>query len=107
MNEYVMVTLAAAALSAGCSEQEPRSRAYVQPEWLGAALFFDTSLSTPDGQSCAAAESYGKSSGCRRCANLNTTELGQLGLSAAQEDAIVSFLETLTDADTPFTPHGP
>ena len=40
-------------------------------------------------------------------ANLNTTELGQLGLSAAQEDAIVSFMETLSDADMPFTPHGP
>ena len=29
--------------------------------------------------------------------NVNTTELGNLGLSDAEEDAIVAFLKTLTD----------
>ena len=29
--------------------------------------------------------------------NLNTTELGRLGLSDAEEDALVSFMQTLTD----------
>jgi hypothetical protein len=29
--------------------------------------------------------------------NLNTTELGDLGLSGAEEDAIVAFLRTLSD----------
>jgi len=28
---------------------------------------------------------------------LNTTELGRLGLSDAEEDALVSFMQTLTD----------
>jgi cytochrome c peroxidase len=34
-------------------------------------------------------------------ANVNTTELGNLGLSDSEEDAIVSFLKTLTDGYTP------
>jgi hypothetical protein len=29
--------------------------------------------------------------------NVNTSELGDLGLTDAEEDAIVEFLETLTD----------
>ncbi|MGR8999106.1 MAG: cytochrome-c peroxidase [Gammaproteobacteria bacterium] len=33
--------------------------------------------------------------------NVNTTELGNLGLTAEEEDAIVAFLKTLTDGYTP------
>jgi hypothetical protein len=33
--------------------------------------------------------------------NVNTDELGNLHLTDAQEDAIVAFLETLTDGWTP------
>ncbi|HMI96031.1 MAG TPA: cytochrome c peroxidase [Micropepsaceae bacterium] len=34
-------------------------------------------------------------------ANMNTTQVGRLGLSAAEEDAIVSFMQTLTDGFLP------
>jgi cytochrome c peroxidase len=34
-------------------------------------------------------------------ANLNTTQVGNLGLSDQEEDAIVSFLETLSDGFNP------
>ena len=33
--------------------------------------------------------------------NMNTTKMGQLGLTDAEEDAIVSFMQTLTDGFTP------
>jgi cytochrome c peroxidase len=33
--------------------------------------------------------------------NMNTTKMGHLGLTDAEEDAIVSFMQTLTDAFTP------
>jgi len=36
--------------------------------------------------------------------NMNTTKMGHLGLTDAEEDAIVSFMQTLTDG---FTPIGP
>jgi cytochrome c peroxidase len=39
-------------------------------------------------------------------ANVNTTELGDLGLSDAEEDAIVAFLRTLTDGFLPGPRHG-
>ena len=34
-------------------------------------------------------------------ANLNTAELGDLGLTKAEEDAIVAFLKTLDDGYMP------
>ncbi|HYA07037.1 MAG TPA: cytochrome c peroxidase, partial [Xanthobacteraceae bacterium] len=37
-------------------------------------------------------------------ANVNTTQLGHLGLSNAEEDAIVAFLKTLTDGYEPAAP---
>jgi cytochrome c peroxidase len=37
-------------------------------------------------------------------ANVNTTELGNLGLTDAEEDAIVAFLQTLTDGYNPPAP---
>jgi hypothetical protein len=32
---------------------------------------------------------------------MNTTKMGQLGLTDTEEDAIVSFMQTLTDGFTP------
>jgi cytochrome c peroxidase len=34
-------------------------------------------------------------------ANMNTSKMGRLGLSDAEEDAIVSFMQTLTDGYAP------
>ena len=36
--------------------------------------------------------------------NMNTTKMGHLGLTDAEEDAIVSFMQTLTDGFTPADP---
>ena len=36
--------------------------------------------------------------------NMNTTKIGRLGLTDAEEDAIVSFMQTLTDGFTPLAP---
>jgi cytochrome c peroxidase len=33
--------------------------------------------------------------------NMNTTKMGHLGLTDAEEDAIISFMQTLTDGFTP------
>jgi hypothetical protein len=39
-------------------------------------------------------------------ANMNTKRVGRLGLSEAEEDAIVSFLQTMTDGFMPVNHHG-
>jgi hypothetical protein len=40
-------------------------------------------------------------------ANVNKEELGNLGLSQAEENAIVVFMETLSDGYVPATASGP
>jgi hypothetical protein len=35
---------------------------------------------------------------------MNTSKMGNLGLTDAEEDAIVSFMQTLTDGFTPDNP---
>jgi cytochrome c peroxidase len=42
--------------------------------------------------------------GARSTANINTSRVGNLGLSDAEEDALVSFIKTLTDGFMPRDP---
>ena len=77
---------------------------------LGRLIFFDTNLSEPPGQSCAtchdpAAGWTGPNAEINAFSSkydyVNTEELGDLGLTEAEELAIVAFMRTLSDGWSP------
>ncbi len=111
------------------SEPVPISAEELSPkERLGKSIFFDDNLSFGGNQSCAKSlksivhfyntrdvkntcadpfteESDALARNCRPkaevLANVNTEELGNLGLTPGEEDAIVAYLLTLSDGYVP------
>ncbi|MCJ7754227.1 MAG: cytochrome-c peroxidase [Thermoanaerobaculales bacterium] len=78
-----------------------RPAGFTDNQWLGKQLFFDTNLSGPAGQACAACHASQVGwTGPEYAANM-TSEVGNLGLTPEEEGAIVAFLKTLTDTKSP------